>query len=325
MDGKGLVIVTGGSRGIGAAICRRVAAEGYAVAVNYASNRALADGVVADIAAAGGRAAAFGGDVSAEADVIHLFAEAQAQLGPLYGLVNNAGILGGSSRLQDLTADALARVLAINVAGSMLCAREAVRVLSTRHGGQGGSIVNMGLRRQPTGRAGRAGALRDDQVRDRHLHAGAGAGGRRRRHPGERRGPGTDRHRDELGRAPGADRAQYPDQARGNGGRGGRGGRLAAEPGRVLCDRHDRHCVRRPVMAYELWYWDGIPGRGEFVRLALEAARIPYTEPPRERDGVLGPDLRGPEAAALRAALPEGRADGNRPDREHPDAPGRNA
>ncbi len=143
MDGKGLVIVTGGSRGIGAAICRRVAADGYAVAVNYASNQELAQAVVAEIEAAGGRAAAFPGDVSAEPDVVRLFADAQAQLGPLYGLVNNAGILGGSSRLQDLTAEVLARVLAVNVAGPMLCAREAVRVLSTRHGGSGGAIVNM--------------------------------------------------------------------------------------------------------------------------------------------------------------------------------------
>ena len=143
MDGKGLVIVTGGSRGIGAAICRRVAADGYAVAVNYAFNQELAQTVVAEIVAAGGRAAAFPGDVSAEPDVVRLFADAQAQLGPLYGLVNNAGILGGSSRLQDLTAEALARVLAVNVAGSMLCAREAVWVLSTRHGGSGGAIVNM--------------------------------------------------------------------------------------------------------------------------------------------------------------------------------------
>ena len=143
MGSKGLVIVTGGSRGIGAAICRRLAADGYAVGVNYTSNPGLAGAVVAEIVTSGGRAGAFPGDVSVEADVLRLFAEAQAQLGPLYGLVNNAGILGGSSRLEDLKADDLARVLAVNIAGSMLCAREAVRVLSTRHGGTGGAIVNM--------------------------------------------------------------------------------------------------------------------------------------------------------------------------------------
>ena len=143
-DAKGLVIVTGGSRGIGAAICRRLATDGYAVAVNYAADRAAADAVVAGITAAGGRAGAFGGDVSVEAEVAGLFTAARAQLGPLQGLVNNAGILGGSSRLDGLAADNLARVLAVNVAGSVLCAREAVRILSTRHGGKGGAIVNMG-------------------------------------------------------------------------------------------------------------------------------------------------------------------------------------
>jgi NAD(P)-dependent dehydrogenase (short-subunit alcohol dehydrogenase family) len=143
MDSKGLVIVTGGSRGIGAAICRRIAADGYAVAVNYTSNPGLAEAVAAEIVTGGGRAAALPGDVSVETDVVRLFAEAQAQLGPLYGLVNNAGILGGSSRLDALKADDLARVLAVNIAGSMLCAREAVRALSTRHGGAGGAIVNM--------------------------------------------------------------------------------------------------------------------------------------------------------------------------------------
>jgi NAD(P)-dependent dehydrogenase (short-subunit alcohol dehydrogenase family) len=143
MDTKGLVIVTGGSRGIGAAICRALAAEGYAVAVNYAANAALADTVVAGITAAGGQAAAFKADVATEADVIRLFADAQAQLGPLYGLVNNAGIIGGTSRLDALTAENLAAVLATNVTGSILCARQAVRTLSTRHGGTGGAIVNM--------------------------------------------------------------------------------------------------------------------------------------------------------------------------------------
>ncbi len=143
MADKGLVIVTGGSRGIGAAICRVVAAQGHPVAVNYTTNRALADAVVADITASGGRAAAFGGDVADEAAILCLFKEAQAMFGPLYGLVNNAGILGGSGRLEDLTADALRHVLAVNVIGSMLCAREAVRLLSTRHGGKGGAIVNM--------------------------------------------------------------------------------------------------------------------------------------------------------------------------------------
>ena len=139
----GCVIGPGGSRGCGAAICRRRAADGYPVAVNYAARRDLADAVVDEITAAGGRAVAIGGDVADEAAILRLFADAQAQLGPLYGLVNNAGIIGGSNRLDELTAAALQRTLAVNVIGPMLCAREAVRALSTRHGGAGGAIVNM--------------------------------------------------------------------------------------------------------------------------------------------------------------------------------------
>jgi NAD(P)-dependent dehydrogenase (short-subunit alcohol dehydrogenase family) len=142
-DDKGLVIVTGGSRGIGAAICALLGAQGYKVAVNYAANRALADTVVGAITEAGGQAAAFGGDVAEETAIARLFDEAQAQFGPLYGLVNNAGILGGSFRFEDLTAAALQRTLAVNVVGTLLCARAAVRLLSTRHGGKGGAIVNM--------------------------------------------------------------------------------------------------------------------------------------------------------------------------------------
>ncbi len=142
-EARGCVIVTGGSRGIGAAICHRLAADGYPVAVNYTARKDLADAVVHSIADAGGRAVAIGADMAEEGDIARLFGEAQAALGPLYGLVNNAGILGGSNRLEDMTAAALHRLLAVNVAGPMLCARAAVRALSTKHGGTGGAIVNM--------------------------------------------------------------------------------------------------------------------------------------------------------------------------------------
>jgi len=139
----GSVIVTGGSRGIGAAVCRRLARDGYAVAVNYVSRIDEAEAVVRSITEAGGTAAAFRGDVSNETDVETLFAAAPAQLGPLVGLVNNAGITGGGTRFEDLTAEALRRTIEINVVGTVLAARAAVRAMSTRRGGHGGAIVNL--------------------------------------------------------------------------------------------------------------------------------------------------------------------------------------
>jgi NAD(P)-dependent dehydrogenase (short-subunit alcohol dehydrogenase family) len=140
---QGLVIVTGGSRGIGAAICRKLGQEGYAVAVNYAARPEAAEGVVQEIVTAGGQARAFAGDVSNERDVDSLFAAAQDSFGRVVGLVNNAGIIGGSCRVDELTLEALNRTLAVNVVGTILPARAAVRVMSTRHGGAGGSIVNL--------------------------------------------------------------------------------------------------------------------------------------------------------------------------------------
>ena len=140
---EGLVIVTGGSRGIGAAICHRLAQDGYAVAVNYAARPEAATAVVRDIAAAGGQAEAFEGDVSREADVEALFAAAQDRFGRVVGLVNNAGITGGMARLDELALDVLNRTLAVNVVGTVLASRAAVRAMSTRHGGAGGVIVNL--------------------------------------------------------------------------------------------------------------------------------------------------------------------------------------
>ncbi len=138
-----LIIVTGGSRGIGAAICRKLAALGHPVAVNYARDAAAAARVVEAITAAGGRAQAFAADISGEAGILSLFTEAERALGPLGGLVNNAGVASATTRLEALTAEALQRLVAINVTGPILCAREAVRRLSTSRGGQGGAIVNI--------------------------------------------------------------------------------------------------------------------------------------------------------------------------------------
>ncbi len=141
--GKGAAIVTGGSRGIGAAICRRLAADGHAVLVNYASGAEAAEKVVRDIEAGGGQALAFGADVSNEAEVEAMFVAADTQLGPLAALVNNAGVLGEMRRIDEHDAASLMAVLAINVVGPALCARHAVRRLSTQHGGRGGAIVNV--------------------------------------------------------------------------------------------------------------------------------------------------------------------------------------
>jgi NAD(P)-dependent dehydrogenase (short-subunit alcohol dehydrogenase family) len=138
-----VLLVTGGSRGIGAAIARLGAARGYAVAVNYRSRRDAADGVVADIAAAGGRAVAIQADVAIESDVVSLFAACDRELGPVSALVNNAGILETQMRVEAMDAARITRILATNVVGSFLCAREAVRRMSTRLGGRGGGIVNV--------------------------------------------------------------------------------------------------------------------------------------------------------------------------------------
>jgi NAD(P)-dependent dehydrogenase (short-subunit alcohol dehydrogenase family) len=136
----GVVLVTGGSRGIGAAVARQAAAAGWAVCLTYRADEAAAGSVVADIEAAGGTAAAVRADVADEADVLAAFAAADA-LGPVAALVANAGIGAAKARVDELSAERVRRILAVNVLGPILCCREAVRRLSARHGGPGGSIV----------------------------------------------------------------------------------------------------------------------------------------------------------------------------------------
>lgn len=138
-----VALVTGGGRGIGAAVAVLAAARGFAVCVSYLENRAAADATVAEIAAAGGRALALQADVSSEPDVLRLFTDLDRELGPVTALVNNAGILETQMRLDSMDAARLTRVFAVNVTGSFLCAREALRRMSTRHGGSGGAIVNV--------------------------------------------------------------------------------------------------------------------------------------------------------------------------------------
>lgn len=150
----GTLLVTGASRGIGAAIAELAGQRGYSVAVNFSRGRNEAAAVVDRVVSAGGRAIAIQGDVSREEDVIRLFETAEGELGPIKGLVNNAAITGGFARVDAVTATTLAQVMAVNVAGAFLCAREAVRRMSTRHGGAGGAIVNISSRAAKTGSAG---------------------------------------------------------------------------------------------------------------------------------------------------------------------------
>ncbi|MFC0240637.1 SDR family oxidoreductase [Rhodopseudomonas telluris] len=137
-----VVIITGGSRGIGRATALACAKRGFKVVLGYASNEAAANEVVAEIAASNGKAIAVKCDVGSEADILALFAAADA-FGPLGGLVNNAGIVGPTSRVDEMSAERIQRMMAVNVTGSILCAREAVKRMSTRHGGKGGVIVNL--------------------------------------------------------------------------------------------------------------------------------------------------------------------------------------
>jgi len=148
------LIVTGSSRGIGAAIARRAGERGWDVAVNYRADRESAEAVVAAIRAAGPRAVAIQADTARESDVSRLFETVDRELGSLDALVNNAGIITAYGRVEDLSEEALRRCFDVNVIGCFLCAREAIRRLSTRHGGRGGSIVNISSRAATRGMPG---------------------------------------------------------------------------------------------------------------------------------------------------------------------------
>jgi NAD(P)-dependent dehydrogenase (short-subunit alcohol dehydrogenase family) len=150
----GVVLITGGSRGIGAATAALAAARGYAVCVNYRSNAQAADAVVTAIARAGGSAIALQADVSIERDVVRLFETCDARLGPLTALVNNAAILETQARVESVDAARLQRILSTNVIGAFVCAREAVKRMSTKHGGNGGAIVNLSSRASVLGAPG---------------------------------------------------------------------------------------------------------------------------------------------------------------------------
>ncbi|MDP3812248.1 MAG: SDR family oxidoreductase [Hydrogenophaga sp.] len=139
----GVLLVTGGGRGIGAATVRLAATQGWAVAVNYTANSLAADEVVRGIRELGGTAITVQADVADEAQVLAMFQKIDAKLGRLTGLVNNAGVVDVSARVDEMSVARWRRMFDINVIGSMLCAREAVRRMSTKHGGAGGSVVNV--------------------------------------------------------------------------------------------------------------------------------------------------------------------------------------
>lgn len=143
MSGTPVMIVTGGARGIGAATARLAGARGYAVGVNYQQSREAAEQVVREIESAGGRGIAIQADIACEAGVLGLFEQADSKLGKVTALVNNAATLETQMRLDAMEASRIERVFAVNVFGSMLCAREAVKRMSTRLGGCGGGIVNV--------------------------------------------------------------------------------------------------------------------------------------------------------------------------------------
>ena len=140
---KRVLLITGGSRGIGAATALLAAQDGWAVAVNYASNQAAANQIVQTIVQAGGQAIAVQGDVADEGQITRMFATVDQQLGPVTGLVNNAGVVDVTARVEDMSWQRLERMMRINVLGTFACAKEAIRRMSTRHGGQGGVIVNL--------------------------------------------------------------------------------------------------------------------------------------------------------------------------------------
>jgi NAD(P)-dependent dehydrogenase (short-subunit alcohol dehydrogenase family) len=153
-ENSGTLVVTGASRGIGAAIATLAAEHGFSVAVNFSTGHTEAKKVEAEILAAGGRAIAIQADISHERDILSLFKTSERELGPLKALVNNAGITGGFARVEEVSAKAIDSVFAVNVRGTILCSREAVRRMSTKWGGSGGAIVNISSRAAHTGAAG---------------------------------------------------------------------------------------------------------------------------------------------------------------------------
>lgn len=149
-----IIIITGASRGIGAATAKRAAAQGYAVCVNYLRQQKTAEKIVAEILSDGGKAIAVSADISNESDVVRMFETVDVQLGTVSALVNNAGILQKQMRVDEMSAERLNRIFSVNITGYFLCARQAVKRMSTRYGGSGGAIVNVSSAASRLGSAG---------------------------------------------------------------------------------------------------------------------------------------------------------------------------
>lgn len=154
MNSELVAIVTGGSRGIGASTAKLLANKGYRICINYRSDEVAANAVVSELTSHGTTAIAVQADIGKEDDTVHLFEVVDQELGPVTALVNNAGILLPQMRVEDMEASRINQILETNVTGAFLCCREAVRRMSTRHGGHGGSIVNVSSAASRLGAAG---------------------------------------------------------------------------------------------------------------------------------------------------------------------------
>lgn len=179
-----VMLITGANRGIGAAMARLSAAAGYALCLNFRQRRDAAEQLLKELRSHGAHAIAIEADIADESQVVRLFGAIDAEFGGLDALVNNAGILERQMRLHDMDKARLERVFAVNVFGSFLCAREAVKRMSTRYGGTGGAIVNVSSIAAQTRRAQRVHRLCSRQRRNRQHDPWAGQGSRSGRHPG---------------------------------------------------------------------------------------------------------------------------------------------
>ena len=148
------LVITGGGRGIGAQVALGAARRGARMVLGYQKNRARADAVVAEVARLGGQAVAFPMELADEASIVRFFAEADRVLGPLDGLVNSGGIVGPQGRVEAVPGAGLNELFAVNITGTLICCREAIRRMSTKHGGKGGTIVNLGSAASRLGGAG---------------------------------------------------------------------------------------------------------------------------------------------------------------------------